>query len=71
MCAGGRIVNYLKAMLGDPRYDVFFVGYRAVGTPGLAIQRYGPRGGYVELDGRRYDIRARIHTLGSYSAHAD
>lgn len=71
MCAGGRIVDYLKAMLGDPRHDVLFVGYQAAGTPGRDIQRYGPRGGYVELDGRRYDIRARIHTIGGYSAHAD
>jgi metallo-beta-lactamase family protein len=71
MCAGGRIVNYLKAMLGDPRHDVLFVGYQAAGTPGRAIQRYGPRGGYVDLDGQRYDIRAGIHTLGGYSAHAD
>ncbi|MBK1646545.1 MBL fold hydrolase [Thiocapsa imhoffii] len=71
MCAGGRIMDYLKAMLGDPRHDLLFVGYQAAGTPGWAIQRYGPRGGYVELDGRRYDIRARIHTLGGYSAHAD
>lgn len=71
MCAGGRIVNYLKAMLGDPRHDVLFVGHQAAGTPGRAIQHYGPRGGYVELDGQRYDIRARIHTLGGYSAHAD
>jgi metallo-beta-lactamase family protein len=71
MCAGGRIVDYLKAMLGDPRHDVLFVGYQAAGTPGRDIQRYGPRGGYVELDGRRYDIRARIQTIGGYSAHAD
>ena len=71
MCAGGRIVNYLKAMLGDPRHDIVFVGYQAAGTPGRQIQQYGPRGGYVELDGRRYDIRARIHSLGGYSAHAD
>jgi metallo-beta-lactamase family protein len=71
MCAGGRIVDYLKAMLGDPRHDVLFVGYQAAGTPGRDIQRYGPRGGYVELDGRPYDIRARIHTIGGYSAHAD
>ena len=71
MCAGGRIVNYLKAMLGDPRHDVLFVGYQAAGTPGRDIQRYGPRGGYVRLDGRRYDIRAAVHTLGGYSAHAD
>jgi metallo-beta-lactamase family protein len=71
MCAGGRIVNYLKAMFGDPRHDVVFVGYQAAGTPGRDIQRYGPRGGYVQLDGRRYDIRAAVHTLGGYSAHAD
>lgn len=71
MCTGGRILNYLKAMLGDPRHDVLFVGYQASGTPGAAIQKYGPRGGYVELDGKRYDIRAGIHTLNGYSAHAD
>jgi metallo-beta-lactamase family protein len=71
MCGSGRIVNYLKAMLQDPRHDVLFVGYQAQGTPGRAIQSYGPRGGYVELDGQRYDIRAQIHTIGGYSAHAD
>ena len=71
MCAGGRVVNYLKAMLGDPRHDVLFCGYQAAGTPGRAIQTHGPRGGWVELDGRRIAIRARVHTLGGYSAHAD
>lgn len=71
MCAGGRVVNYLREMLGDPRHDVLFVGYQARGTPGHAIQTYGPRGGYVELDGERVDIRAGIHTLSGYSAHAD
>jgi len=71
MCAGGRVVNYLREMLGDPRHDVLFVGYQARGTPGHAIQAYGPRGGYVELDGERVDIRAGIHTLSGYSAHAD
>ncbi|MBL8464760.1 MAG: MBL fold metallo-hydrolase [Thauera sp.] len=71
MCAGGRVVNYLREMLGDPRHDVLFVGYQARGTPGHAIQTHGPRGGYVELDGERVDIRAGIHTLSGYSAHAD
>lgn len=70
MCAGGRVVNYLKAMLGDSRNDVLFVGYQAAGTPGRDILTYGPRGGWVELDGERYDIRARIHQVGGYSAHA-
>lgn len=71
MCSSGRIVNYLKAMLGDPRHDVLFVGYQARGTPGHAIQRFGPRNGYVEFDGQRYNIRAGIHSIGGYSAHAD
>lgn len=71
MCSSGRIVNYLKAMLGDTRHDVLFVGYQAEGTPGRQIQRFGPRSGYVEFDGQRYDIRARVHTIGGYSAHAD
>ncbi len=71
MCAGGRIVNYLKAMVGDPKNDILFVGYQARGTAGRTIQQYGPRGGYVEWDGERFDIRARIHTISGYSAHAD
>ncbi|WP_074940157.1 MBL fold metallo-hydrolase RNA specificity domain-containing protein [Ectopseudomonas composti] len=71
MCSSGRIVNYLKAMLGDTRHDVLFVGYQAEGTSGRQIQRFGPRSGYVELDGQRYDIRAQVHTIGGYSAHAD
>ncbi|MDT8442726.1 MAG: MBL fold metallo-hydrolase [Desulfuromonadales bacterium] len=71
MCTGGRIVNYLQALLGDPRTDVLFSGYQAAGTPGRTIQTYGPQGGYVMLDGKKVDIKARIHTLSGYSAHAD
>ena len=71
MCSGGRIVNYLKATISDPRTDILFSGYQAVGTPGRGIQKYGPGGGYVVLDDKRYDIRARIHTISGYSAHAD
>ena len=71
MCSGGRIVNYLKAMLGDKRHNVLFVGYQAKGTPGHEIQTYGPKGGYVGLDGERIDIRAGITSIGGYSAHAD
>lgn len=71
MCAGGRIQNYLKALLPDHRTDVLFVGYQAQGTPGRDIQKYGPRGGYVYLDGERVDIRAAVHTIGGYSGHAD
>ena len=71
MCAGGRIMNYLKAMLSDERHQVLFVGYQGAGTPGRAIQRYGPQGGWVEIDGQRIDIKAGVTTISGYSAHAD
>lgn len=71
MCSAGRIINYLKAMLEDPRHNVIFTGYQAQGTPGRLIQQYGPQGGYVDLEGERLNIRAGITTLGGYSAHAD
>lgn len=71
MCSSGRIVNYLKAMLADPRHNVLFTGYQAGGTPGALIQKHGPSGGFVELEGKRCIIRAGISTLGGYSAHAD
>ena len=38
---------------------------------GRAIQHYGPSGGWVKLDGRRFDICAGVHTVSGYSAHAD
>lgn len=71
MCSGGRIVSYLTAMLADTRHNVVFVGYQARGTPGAEILQFGPRGGYVELDGERYRVRAKVHSLAGYSAHAD
>jgi metallo-beta-lactamase family protein len=71
MCSSGRILNYLKAMLGDARHDLLFVGYQAEGTIGRQIQHHGPRGGYVDIDGQRYAIRAQVHIMGGYSAHAD
>jgi len=71
MCTAGRVVNYLKAMLEDPRHNVLFTGYQARGTTGRAIQQYGPAGGYVDIEGQRLDIRAGVTTLGGYSAHAD
>jgi metallo-beta-lactamase family protein len=71
MAAGGRVVNYLKRMLGDERHCVLFTGYQAAGTPGRIIQQQGPRGGEVTLDGERVTIRARVETVGGYSAHAD
>ena len=59
MCTGGRIVDHLKNGLEDPKNDIFFVGYQAKGTPGRKmIEKHIP-------------VKAGIHTLTGYSAHAD
>ncbi len=73
MCSGGRIVNYLKAMLGDPRHHIVFVGYQAKGTPGHMIQAQerSKKPAQVELNGAFHDIRAGVTTVAGYSAHAD
>jgi metallo-beta-lactamase family protein len=68
MCTGGRVVNYLKRLLGEKSTDLVFVGYQASGTPGQLISRGND---WVHLDGRRYDIAADVHRINGYSAHGD
>jgi metallo-beta-lactamase family protein len=68
MCTGGRVVNYLEALLPDPRTDVLFVGYQGAGTPGRVLQDGRKT---VMLNGKRVSVGARVHTLSGYSAHAD
>ncbi|MFZ6041297.1 MBL fold metallo-hydrolase RNA specificity domain-containing protein [Vibrio natriegens] len=68
MCEGGRIVNYLKALLPDERNDVLFAGYQAQGTLGEAIQSGNSE---VEIDAQEIQVNAQIHTISGYSAHAD
>ncbi|WP_337957718.1 MBL fold metallo-hydrolase RNA specificity domain-containing protein [Pseudomonas sp.] len=50
---------------------LLFVGYQSRGTPGHAIEQYGPWGGYVVLDGECFDTRPKVTSIGGYSAHAD
>ena len=77
MCAGGRIVNYLKALMGDPRTDILFVGYQAHGTPGREIlegaktRMESNEQVLIDLDGGSYPLRAAVHSISGYSAHAD
>jgi metallo-beta-lactamase family protein len=68
MCTGGRVVNYLKRFIGDPKADILFVGYQASGTPGHFISRGSD---WVRLDGRKYEIAADVHRIHGYSAHGD
>ena len=71
MCTGGRIVNHLAAGIERPENDILFVGYQAAGTPGRAIQGHADGSGTVALNGKKNRIKAGVHTLSGYSAHAD
>lgn len=68
MCQGGRIVEYLKALLGDERTDVIFAGFQAEGTLGRTIAE-GEKS--ICIDGEEIDVKASIHVMSGYSAHAD
>lgn len=68
MCQGGRIVNYLKALLPDARTDVLLAGFQARGTPGRLLQSGCSS---LWLDGIEVAVQAQIHSLSGYSAHAD
>jgi metallo-beta-lactamase family protein len=70
MCSDGRIVNYLKALIDDPRTDILFVGYQAKSALGRKIQKYGPQNGYVQMDNKKYTIATGVETNSGYSAHA-
>jgi metallo-beta-lactamase family protein len=68
MCNGGRIVNYLKALLPDPRTDILFVGYQSSDSVGRDIQQ-GVKS--ILLDGDEVEVRAKVHTIKGFSAHTD
>jgi metallo-beta-lactamase family protein len=44
------------------------VGFQAAGTPGRALVDGARR---ITLFGERLDVRAQVHTIGGFSAHAD
>lgn len=68
MCTGGRVRHHLLHNLGDARNSVIFVGYAAHGT----LARYIIDGAEtVRIFGERVPVRAKIHTIGGFSAHAD
>ena len=67
MCNGGRIRHHFKHRLWQENTHVVFAGFQARGTLGRQLVDGAP---WVRMFGQRYAVRAKIHTLGGFSAHA-
>jgi metallo-beta-lactamase family protein len=68
MCTGGRVRHHLKHNLWNKKNSVVFVGYAARGTLARRIIDGAER---VQIYGEEIPVRASIHTIGGFSAHAD
>lgn len=68
MCTGGRISHHLKNNLWKNNTHLIIVGFQAAGTPGRALVDGTER---LKLFGREVNVKASVHTLGGFSAHAD
>lgn len=68
MMNGGRILHHLVRYLGDAKSTVLIVGYQAAGTLGRRLYT-GERN--VDVLDERIKVKAKIASIGAYSAHAD
>jgi metallo-beta-lactamase family protein len=68
MCEGGRIRHHLKHNLWRSECSIIFTGFQAQGTLG---RRIVDRAESVRIFGEDIAVKARIYTLGGFSAHAD
>ncbi|MBU2707147.1 MBL fold metallo-hydrolase [Zooshikella marina] len=68
MASGGRVLHHLKAICGNYRNSIVFVGFQAPGTRGESMINGVDQ---VKIHGKYYPIKAEIHHLDNFSAHGD
>lgn len=67
MCTGGRILHHLYHGLANPATHVVIAGYQGHATLGRRLVEGATS---VNIFRERVAVRARVHTLGGFSAHA-
>ena len=68
MCEAGRIKHHLKNNIEDGRNMILVVGFMAQGTRGRQLVE-GKR--KIRLFGKKYNVKADVVVMNSFSAHAD
>jgi len=68
MLTGGRVLNHLRSLIGDPKAMILFVGYQGEMTLGARLQA-GAK--VARVDGQEYQVRCAIRSITGFSAHAD
>jgi len=68
LCTGGRVRHHLKHNLWRRESSIVFVGFAARGTLARTIIDGAT---YVQIFGEKIPVRAKIHTINGFSAHAD
>jgi metallo-beta-lactamase family protein len=67
MCNAGRILHHLRNHLWKPSTHVMIVGYQSPQSLGRILLNGAPR---VKIHGEVVAVKAKIHSLGGFSAHA-
>jgi metallo-beta-lactamase family protein len=67
MCNAGRILHHLKQNLWKPDTHVLIVGYQSHESLGRRLVE-GAK--VVSIHGEKIAVKAKVHTLGGFSAHA-
>ena len=67
MCNAGRILHHLKANLWKPETHVVIVGFQSADSLGRRLVN-GEK--LVSIFGEKIAVKAQVHTLGGFSAHA-
>ncbi|MCX7819996.1 MAG: MBL fold metallo-hydrolase [Kiritimatiellae bacterium] len=68
MCEHGRILHHLKHGIENPRNAIAIVGFQAAHTLGRRLVEGERR---VRVFGDEFEVRAEVHVLNAFSAHAD
>lgn len=68
MCNGGRIRHHLRHNISRKKCQVVITGFQARGTLGRSLVDGAKT---IQVEGKTLTVKAKIHTIGGLSAHAD